>query len=105
MEYAVIFFAGAILCNCIPDPGPGLQGMPFSTPFEKPRGIGNSSPLLNVLWGVFNLCVGLYLLSRQPVSKSLLGSWRIVSSALGSGNQQRKLCDGTHRTRCQRLSC
>src|SRR5579864_8096686 len=67
MNFVAIFFAGVFLCNCIPHLGAGLQGMPFPTPFAKPRGIGKSSPLVNVLWGVFNLCVGLYLLSRQPV--------------------------------------
>ena len=65
MNYAATFLAGAFLCNCIPHLGAGLQGIPFPTPFAKPRGIGNSSPLVNFLWGVFNLCVGLYLLSRQ----------------------------------------
>jgi hypothetical protein len=67
MKYAATFFAGAFLCNCIPHLAAGLQGMSFPTPFAKPRGIGNSSPLVNFLWGVFNLCVGLYLLSGQPV--------------------------------------
>jgi len=42
MSYAVIFFAGAFLCNCIPHLCAGLQGMPFPTPFAKPRGIGKS---------------------------------------------------------------
>jgi hypothetical protein len=67
MNYAAMFFAGAFLCNCIPHIGAGLQGMPFPTPFAKPRGIGNSSPLVNFLWGVLNLCIGLYLLSGQTV--------------------------------------
>ena len=68
MNYVAIFFAGAFLCNCIPHLSAGLQGMPFPTPFAKPRGIGKSSPLVNFLWGVFNLCVGLYLLSGQTVT-------------------------------------
>jgi hypothetical protein len=67
MNYAIIFFAGAFFCNCIPHLGAGLQGLSFPTPFARPRGIGNSSPLVNFLWGVLNLCIGLHLLSKQTV--------------------------------------
>ena len=54
-------FAGAFLCNCIPHLAAGLRGEPFPTPFAKPRGVGHSSPLVNVLWGAFNLAAGLAL--------------------------------------------
>jgi hypothetical protein len=67
MNYVALFFAGAFLCNCIPHLAAGLQGMPFPTPFAKPRGVGNSSPFLNFLWGAFNLAVGITLLSRHRV--------------------------------------
>jgi hypothetical protein len=60
------FFAGAFLCNCVPHLCAGLQGAPFPTPFASPRGIGNSSPFVNFLWGAFNLAVGLYLLATHP---------------------------------------
>ena len=63
-----LFFAGAFLCNCIPHLSAGLQGAPFPTPFATPRGIGNSSPFVNFLWGAFNLFVGLYLLATHPVT-------------------------------------
>ena len=53
MHYVAAFFAGAFLCNCIPHLDCGLRGAPFPTPFAKPRGIGDSSPLINVLWGFF----------------------------------------------------
>jgi hypothetical protein len=86
MKYAVIFFAGAFLCNCIPHFGAGLQGMPFPTPFAKPRGIGKSSPLVNFLWGLFNLCVGLYLLSGQPVMIGLnAGFFVLIAGGLAIG--------------------
>jgi hypothetical protein len=68
MDYVALFFAGAFLCNCIPHLCAGLQGQPFPTPFATPRGIGNSSPFLNFLWGAFNLGVGIYLLSLHPVA-------------------------------------
>ena len=67
MNYIALFFAGAFLCNCIPHLVCGLQGAPFPSPFAKPRGVGDSSPLVNFLWGFFNLLVGLYLLSRNPI--------------------------------------
>jgi len=61
------FFAGAFLCNSLPHLVSGLQGAPFPSPFAKPPGIGDSSPLVNVLWGAFNLFAGILLLSRNPV--------------------------------------
>ena len=68
MHYLANFFAGAFLCNCIPHLVCGLQGTPFPSPFAKPRGVGDSSPLVNFLWGFFNLLVGAYLLSIDPVA-------------------------------------
>jgi len=56
-----ILFAGAFFCNCIPHLASGLRGEPFPTPFARPRGVGNSSPLANVLWGTANLAVALAL--------------------------------------------
>ena len=67
MTYVALFFAGAFLCNCIPHLVSGLQGAPFPSPFAKPPGFGDSSPLVNFLWGTFNFLVGLGLLSRNPV--------------------------------------
>jgi hypothetical protein len=42
MIYLALFFAGAFLCNAIPHLAAGTMGMPFPTPFARPRGIGNS---------------------------------------------------------------
>ena len=67
MSYIALFFAGAFLCNCIPHLTKGLQGEPFPSPFARPPGKGNSSPLVNFLWGAFNVGVGLTLLSHHPV--------------------------------------
>lgn len=67
MNYAPLFFAGALLCNCIPHLAAGLQGVPFPTPFARPRGVGNSSPFVNFLWGAFNLGAGLTILSYHPI--------------------------------------
>ena len=62
------FFAGAFLCNCLPHLLAGLQGAPFPSPFARPPGVGDSSPLVNVLWGAFNLLAGLALLAWRPVT-------------------------------------
>jgi hypothetical protein len=67
MNYVAIFFAGALLCNSIPHLTTGLQGAPFPTPFSKPPGKGDSSPVVNFLWGAFNFIASLCLLSHYPV--------------------------------------
>ena len=67
LMFVALFFAGAFLCNSIPHIVAGLQGMPFPTPFARPRGIGNSSPLVNFLWGLFNLLAGGWLWAAYPV--------------------------------------
>lgn len=71
MDYVAIFFAGAFLCNSVPHLVAGLQGAPFQTPFAKPSGVGLSSPLVNFLWGMFNLIIGALLLSAFPVEIGL----------------------------------
>jgi hypothetical protein len=68
MNYIAYFFAGMFLCNCLPHLLCGLQGTPFPSPFAKPPGIGNSSPLVNFLWGSLNLLLGLLFLIWQPVA-------------------------------------
>ena len=67
MNYVAIFFAGAFLCNCIPHLDCGLRGAPFPSPFAKPRGIRDSLPVVNVLWGFLNFTVGIVLLAAHPV--------------------------------------
>lgn len=67
MNYVALFFAGALLCNAIPHLTCGLRGAPFPTPFATPRGVGDSTPLVNVGWGFANLVAGLFVLSRHPI--------------------------------------
>ena len=62
-HYLAAFFAGSFLTNVIPHFVNGISGNPFPTPFSNPPGKGLSSPLINVLWGLFNLLVG-YLLFK-----------------------------------------
>ncbi|WP_029922755.1 hypothetical protein [Nevskia soli] len=71
MHFLANFFTGAFLCNCIPHLAAGLMGMPFPSPFSKPPGIGDSSPLVNFLWGLVNLLAGGYLFLTFPFALTL----------------------------------
>jgi drug/metabolite transporter (DMT)-like permease len=63
-----------------------LRGETFPTPFAKPRGKGPSAPTVNFLWGAFNLLVGVYLLSRHPVTVGFEpGFLALVAGALAIG--------------------
>ncbi len=58
--YALLayFFAGGFLANGIPHFIHGISGKKFRTPFAKPMTTGESSPVLNVIWGVVNFLIG-----------------------------------------------
>ena len=62
MGLVLLFLSGALLCNAIPHLASGLRGDPFPSPFATPRGVGNSSPMVNVLWGSANLFGGAALM-------------------------------------------
>jgi hypothetical protein len=55
------FFGGAFLVNAIPHFVQGVLGRSFPTPFASPPGKGQSSPVVNVLWGTANAVVGYFL--------------------------------------------
>jgi hypothetical protein len=57
------FWGGVFLANFVPHFVNGVSGNGFPTPFAKPPGRGLSSPLVNVIWSLFNLLAG-YLLYR-----------------------------------------
>jgi hypothetical protein len=57
------FWAGMFIANFVPNFVKGICGDKFPTPFSKPPGKGLSSPVVNVMWALFNLIVG-YLLYR-----------------------------------------
>ncbi len=42
--------------------------MPFPTPFARPRGVADSSPLVNFLWGTINACAAVAILSNGAVA-------------------------------------
>ena len=62
--YLSYFFGGAFLANAVPHFVNGISGRPFRTPFASPPGKGLSSPLINVLWGSFNVAMGYLLVGR-----------------------------------------
>jgi hypothetical protein len=61
-DYIAWFFAGAFLTNSIPHLTQGLSGNRFQTPFAAPRGVGESSAPVNMIWGLFNLTIAGVLL-------------------------------------------
>jgi hypothetical protein len=48
--YLLEFVSGTFLANGVPHFVHGISGAPFQSPFAKPSGVGESSPLSNVLW-------------------------------------------------------
>ena len=54
----------ALLVNAIPHFVNGLSGQAFQSPFASPPGVGESSPVVNVLWGASNVFVGSVLLCK-----------------------------------------
>lgn len=56
-QYLGYFISGVGLANTIPHLVNGISGKEFRTPFANP-----STPTLNVLWGLFNLIVGMGIL-------------------------------------------
>ena len=63
-HYLAYFFGGAFLANSLPHLGNGVSGHAFQSPFASPPGVGLSSSMVNVLWGLFNLAVGYLLVCR-----------------------------------------
>jgi len=61
MQYLAYFAAGLFLANGIPHFVNGISGRKFQSPFASPPGIGKSSPIINVAWGMANLILGYVL--------------------------------------------
>ncbi len=78
--YLLDFLSGALLANGVPHLVQGVSGVPFPSPFAKPPGVGDSSPLVNALWGFGNLAAGALLLHRfSPVNP-----WGWVTAGAGA---------------------
>jgi len=63
-HYVSYFWGGAFLANALPHLGNGISGHAFQSPFASPPGVGLSSAMVNVLWGLFNLTLGYLLVCR-----------------------------------------
>ena len=75
------FFLGAFFVNSVPHFIHGISGDFFPTPFANPPGKGLSSPLLNVIWGLINMIVCLFLYNASMISTS--NKWTIILFAVG----------------------
>jgi len=62
--YVAYFFGGAFLINAIPHFVSGVTGHPFPSPFASPPGQGESSAMVNVLWGTLNFAIAYLLIGR-----------------------------------------
>ena len=71
------FLAGAFLANFVPHFVMGISGNQFTSPFADPPGQGMSSPLVNVLWGFFNLVVGYVLFRAGKISNK--NTWGLLA--------------------------
>jgi hypothetical protein len=84
MTIFMLLLAGLLLCNCIPHLACGLQGDVFPTPFARPRGIGNSPPLVNFLWGAANLGLGALILMHW-LAADAFGLLAVCAGFLAAG--------------------
>jgi hypothetical protein len=81
--YLLEFLSGAFLANGVPHFVHGISGGRFQSPFAKPPGVGESSPLSNVFWGFGNLVAGVLLLHYfWPFGDSAYVGW--ILFALGA---------------------
>ena len=59
--YRDYLVAGIFLANGVPHFVHGVSGSKFQSPFASPPGVGESSPLVNVIWGLVNFFIGFVL--------------------------------------------
>jgi hypothetical protein len=77
--YLLQFVAGLFLANGAPHFFEGISGRGLPTPFASPPGVGDSSPVVNVVWGFLNIAVGFALLwSFAPKGSDVVAEWAIV---------------------------
>jgi len=82
-SYPVLFLSGMLLANGVPHFVRGISGQKFQSPFASPPGVGESSPVVNVLWGFANLAVGLALLrSSDWLGSDVLAGWLAVGAGV-----------------------
>lgn len=63
-HYVSYFFGGSFFSNGVPHVIMGITGHSFQSPIASMTGQQVSSPIVNVLWGGFNLTLGYLLVCR-----------------------------------------
>lgn len=81
-HFIAYFFAGVLLSNAVPHYVMAVCGRKFPTPFAKPPGKGESSPMVNSIWGMANFTVGFLLLQVGQFSMGL--NLSTLTMALGA---------------------
>jgi hypothetical protein len=91
--YVAVFFAGAFVANGVPHFVQGICGNRFQTPFASPPGVGESSAIVNVIWGWANFVVAGVLLHyfwptviRPPLLLGAVGALGALLVALYLAN-------------------
>ena len=59
--YLAYFVAGLFLANGVPHLVNGISGRKFQSPFASPPAVGESSAIVNVIWGMINFIIGFVL--------------------------------------------
>ena len=77
-----LLFGGMFLVNAVPHFVAGVMGRRFPSPFASPPGKGESSPMVNVLWGAFNLVIG-YLLVFRVGDFLIRDIWGVLALGIG----------------------
>jgi len=81
--YLLQFVGGLVFANGVPHFVQGISGNRFQSPFASPPGVGESSPVVNVLWGFGNLAVGFAILwSFVPKGSDVVLEWVAVGLGL-----------------------
>ena len=78
------FVAGLFLANGVPHFVQGISGAWFQSPFASPPGVGESSALVNVIWGFANVAAGGALL-HACFPPELPAPWGLCLAALLGG--------------------
>jgi len=68
MQYFTAFIIGVFTINGLPHFIQGICGNRFQTPFASPPTTGESSPLVNVLWGAANFAIAYALFFYMELS-------------------------------------
>jgi len=55
--YLAYFIAGFFMVNGVPHFVNGISGRRFQSPFAKPPAVGESSAVVNVVWGLVNFVI------------------------------------------------